>query len=111
MRRLSHDDFLALVPIPLDRKIGIDRIGGILPCDGEQDTHSTDPGIIEPVLDGRLDADDSGSVQRTSVDRMSIRPPGGGAHGDEFEVVGQPLLTPRRSYTSRTIQNKMSERI
>lgn len=72
---LPHDDLFPLVPIPLDGKVGIDRVGRILSGNREQNTDGADPGIGEPPLKGRLNADHCRTAALPAIDRMAIGPP------------------------------------
>jgi hypothetical protein len=86
--QLPHDDFAGPVPIPLERKIGIDRIGRILAGDCKQDADSSDKRVSKSELNCRFDPDDGGTVDGSAIDCMTVSPPGSCMYRDEFQVVG-----------------------
>ena len=75
---LPHDDFLALVPIPLEREVGVNRIPSVLPRDGEQHAGGAHDRVGQFELNGRLDAasNDKPRVKRVAfLNVISIRAP------------------------------------
>src|SRR5262245_14482649 len=88
----SHDHFAGLAPIPLDREVEINGIGGILTNDRKQHADSADKRVGKSELNGRLDTDDGRPVDGSTIDCVTVSPPSDRTDSHEFEVVGQTFL-------------------
>lgn len=89
---LARDDFAALIPIPLKRKVRVNCISRILPRDREQHADRSDKRVAESILDCRFDADDRRPASCPAIDRVAVGAPGSGVNRDEFEVISKAPL-------------------
>ena len=73
---LPHDHLLALIPVPEEGKVRVNRVNGILAGDGKEDAGGRDDGFRESILDGRFNADRRKSAFLSGINGMTVCPPG-----------------------------------
>src|SRR5690349_13223336 len=73
---LPHDDLLALVPVPEERKVRVNGIDGVLPCDGKEDADRRDDRFREPILNRGFHPYRRESAFLSGIDGMAVGSPG-----------------------------------